>query len=272
MYTRFVTMALEKAGVLEMGKSELKDTGEPFKHFRAHGLLLKDGAKMSKSRGNVVNPDRYVHEWGADTVRLYLMFLGPYQQGGDFRDKDIQGMRRFLNRLAAWYFDGTQPVVADEELPRELRVKTHQTIKKVREDIDNLSYNTAISAVMELFNEAKAASATSQFVKETVILALAPFAPHFAEEIWQAALGHAESIWTSGRYPEYVAELTQLDAVEIALQFGGKFRDRIVVPRTATNAEVEAAALANEKIKGSLAGKAPKKVIVVPGRLVNVIG
>ena len=273
LYTRFICMALTKAGVLKMGeRPEVRDLGEPFRKFRAHGLIIKDGAKMSKSKGNVVNPDLYVEQYGADTLRLYLMFLGPYLQGGDFRDNDIQGMRRFLNRLTAWYFENAQPIVADEELPKELRVKTHQTIKKVQEDCDALSYNTAIAACMELFNAAKAAEKTSTFVRETLLLCIAPFVPHFAEEIWQGPLGHSESIWTSGRYPTYIPELTKLDEVEIVLQHAGKIKDRVVVPREASQAELEKIALANEQIQKSLSGREVKKIVVVPGRLVNVIG
>jgi leucyl-tRNA synthetase len=273
LYTRFICMALEKAGVLRMGdRPDMKDRAEPFRRFRAHGLIVKDGAKMSKSRGNIVNPDAYVAEHGADTLRLYLMFLGPYLQGGDFRDKDIQGMRRFLNRLHQWYFDAAQPEVADEELPRALRVKTHQTIRKVAQDIDALSYNTAIAAIMELFNAAREAKATSRFIRETIILCLAPLAPHFAEEVWQEALGHRESIWVSGRYPEWIPELTVLDEVEIVLQYQGKIKERVVVPREATAEELERIALAHPTIIAALAGRPPRKVVAVPGRLVNVIG
>jgi leucyl-tRNA synthetase len=266
-------MALTRAGALKMGpRPETKDIAEPFRKFRAHGLIIKDGAKMSKSKGNVVNPDQYVETYGADTLRLYLMFLGPYLQGGDFRDNDIQGMRRFLNRLTAWYFDNAQPIVPDEELSKELRVKTHQTIKKVQDDLDALSYNTAIAACMELFNAAKAAPATSTFVRETLILCLAPFVPHFAEEVWQAALGHGDSIWVGGRFPQYIEELTKLDEVEIVLQHNGKIKDRAVVAREAPQAELEALALANEQIQKALGGREVKKIVVVPGRLVNVIG
>ncbi|MCC5875253.1 MAG: leucine--tRNA ligase, partial [Candidatus Sumerlaeia bacterium] len=273
LYTRFICMALEKAGALNMGeRPDMKDTAEPFRVFRAHGLIVKDGAKMSKSRGNVVNPDEYVDEHGADTLRLYLMFLGPYLQGGDFRDKDIQGMRRFLNRLHAWYFEGGQPIVPDEELPRPLRVKTHQTIRKVEQDIDNLSYNTAIAAIMELFNAAKAADAVSDFIREAIVLALAPFAPHFVEEIWREALGKKDSIWASGRYPKWEAEMTVLDEVEIVLQHQGKIKDRVMVSREANAEELEKIALANEKIQKALGGRQIRKVIAVPGRLVNIIG
>ncbi len=273
LYTRFICLALTEAGVLEMGeRPEMKDRGEPFRKFRAHGLIVKDGAKMSKSKGNVVIPDEYVDAYGADTLRLYLMFLGPYLQGGDFRDKDIQGARRFVNRLHAWFFEGNQPVVPDEELPRPLRVKTHQTIRKVRNDMDNLAYNTAIAAIMELFNEARAAEATSDFVRESLILCLAPFVPYFAEEVWREALGKPESIWTSGRFPEYREEMTVEDEIEIAIQFNGKVRDRVTVPKDASREDLEQVALGSEKIRKNLGDRDPRKIIVVPGRLVNVIG
>lgn len=273
LYTRFICMALEKAGALDMGERPvMKDRAEPFQVFRAHGLIVKDGGKMSKSRGNVVNPDEYVEEHGADTLRLYLMFLGPYLQGGDFRDKDIQGMRRFLNRLHGWYFEGEQPIMPDEELPRPLRVKTHQTLRKVSKDIDALSYNTAIAAIMELFNAAKAADAVSEFLREAVVLCLAPFAPHFVEEIWCDALGKKESIWTSGRFPQWDDALTVLDEVEIVLQHQGKIKDRVMVPREADAGELEKIALANERIQKALGGRTVRKVIAVPGRLVNIIG
>ncbi len=270
MYTRFICMALEKAGVLTM-EEVLKDPAEPFKRFRAHGLIIKDGKKMSKKWGNVINPDEYVEKYGTDTLRLYLMFLGPYLQGGDFRDKDIQGMRRFLNRLHAWYFEKTQPVVDESELPKSLLVKKNQMIKKVQGDIDDHNYNTAIAAIMELFNEAKSADKTSQEIKEAIILCLAPFAPYFADEVWCEALGNKKSIWEIGQFPEYDEALTKMDEVEIVLQVKGKIKDRAVVARTASKEDLEKIALENEKVKQSIDGKEVRKVIVVPGRLVNII-
>lgn len=273
MYTRFICMALHKAGVLKMGYAEeTRGTGEPFRKFRAHGLILKDGEKMSKNKGNIVNPDEAVEDHGADTLRMYLMFLGPYTQGGDYRDDGINGMKRFLNRVYTWYHEAAQPVVPDEELPSKLRVKTHQTIKKVRNDIEALSYNTSISAIMELFNAATAEKETSEFVKETLILCLAPFAPHFAEEIWRGALGREGSIWNDGQLPDFQEELTKEDEVEIALQHQGKIKDRVSVPADMAKEELEKLVLSNEKIKKALGGREVRKMIVVPGRLVNVIG
>jgi leucyl-tRNA synthetase len=271
LYTRFVCMALEKAGALAMGqRPEMRDRAEPFRKFRAHGLLIKDGAKMSKSKGNIVNPDEFVAQYGSDTLRTYLMFLGPYTQGGDFRDKDIMGVRRFFNRVHDWYF-GDQPVVADEELPKELRVKLHQTIRKCGADIEALSYNTAIAALMELSNALRAAGATSRFAREAFCTMLAPFAPHLAEELWHDALGHTTSVFEA-RWPVHDEALTVLDEIEVPIQVNGKVRDKVVVPREADAAALEAAARACTGVQRALEqGGDIRKVIVVPGRLVNVI-
>jgi leucyl-tRNA synthetase len=141
MYSRFITMVLHDLGFLEFA--------EPFKRFRAHGTIVKDGAKMSKSRGNVVVPDDYIAQWGADTFRMYLMFLGPYLEGGDFRDEGIAGIRRFLDKVWSLVL-----IVGNDsgEIDRAVKRKLHQTIRKVADDIEGLHYNTAISALMEYVN------------------------------------------------------------------------------------------------------------------------
>jgi leucyl-tRNA synthetase len=272
LYTRFLCHALTAAGVLDMSaKSKMKDPAEPFAKFRAHGLLIKDGAKMSKSKGNIINPDEFVAAHGTDTLRTYLMFLGPYTHGGDFRDKDIQGVRRFFNRVFSYYFEENRRNGDESALPNELRVKLHQTIRKVGDDIVNLSYNTAIAALMELLNAMKAAEASSASLREAFCIMLAPFAPHLAEEIWQEGLGKKGTVF-SARWPEFDPALTVLDQIEIVVQVNGKVRDRVTVAREASNDELEAAALATDGVKKQLeGGAAVRKVIVVPGRLVNVI-
>jgi leucyl-tRNA synthetase len=272
LYTRFLCHALSEAGVLDMSaKSKMADKAEPFAKFRAHGLLIKDGAKMSKSKGNIINPDEFVAAHGSDTLRTYLMFLGPYTHGGDFRDKDIQGVRRFFNRVFAYYFDENRHNVPETELPQELRVKLHQTIRKVGDDLENLSYNTAIAALMELLNAMKAADSNSASLREALCIMLAPFAPHLAEEIWQEGLKKKGSVFAA-RWPQFDPALTVLDEIEVAVQINGKVRDRVIVAREASKEELEAAALATEAVtKLTSAGSAVKKVIVVPGRLVNVI-
>ena len=160
---------------------------EPFTRFRAHGTIVRDGAKMSKSRGNVVIPDEYVERWGADTFRTYLMFLGPYEEGGDFRDQSIAGVRRFLDRLWASVDErGVAPATPDPLVMRKL----HQTIKKVVDDIPALSYNTAIAAMMEYINVVRREERTAHRAEvEPLVQLVSPFAPHVAEELWER-LGH----------------------------------------------------------------------------------
>src|SRR5690606_8379692 len=189
-YARFITMALKDLGLIEFE--------EPFQRFRAHGLIIKEGAKMSKSRGNVVVPDEYIEEYGADTFRTYLMFLGPYQDGGDFREAGISGPYHFLNRL--W-----DTVLTSEERPiaPEVEQKLHATIQKCTEDLEALSYNTAIAAMMEYLNVVRTGGRTPERAAVApLVLLIAPFAPHLAEELWQR-LGNEASIFRSGRWPEF---------------------------------------------------------------------
>src|SRR5689334_5727750 len=182
LYSRFITMVLHDLGHLHFD--------EPYKKFRAHGLIVKDGAKMSKSKGNVVIPDEYIAKWGADTFRMYLMFLGPFQEGGDFRDEGIAGPRRFLEKV--WNLVGQAALVTrdsrlatDSELATRdsrLLIKYNQTVKRVTEGLEELRYNTSIAALMEFVNTLKAENCTSREMVEGLVLMLAPFAPHFAEE------------------------------------------------------------------------------------------
>ncbi len=201
LYSRFITMVLHDLGQL--------DFEEPFRKFRAHGLIVKDGSKMSKSRGNVVVPDEYIAQWGADTFRMYLMFLGPFQEGGDFRDEGISGPRRFLEKV--WNLVGqTALATRDSRLaltPRpatrdsRLTIKYHQTVKRVTEGMEQLHYNTSIAALMEFVNALREEGSTHREMVEGLILMLAPFAPHFAEESWER-LGHDTSIFDA-RWPEW---------------------------------------------------------------------
>ncbi|MGV0104660.1 leucine--tRNA ligase [Nostoc sp. DSM 114160] len=176
LYSRFITMVLHDLGHIPFE--------EPFQRFRAHGLLTKQGAKMSKSKGNVVNPDRYIEEYGADTLRTYLMFLGPYDQGGDFSDRGIAGIRRFLERVYQWankHKNSLQPNPPDLGSQRRL----HQTIHKISKDIQSLKYNTAIAALMSYFNMLQSKSSIAEVELKSYLLMLAPFAPHVTEELWQ---------------------------------------------------------------------------------------
>lgn len=260
MYTRFLCLALQDMGEIEFG--------EPFRKFRAHGLLIKDGAKMSKSRGNVVNPDAYLDEWGADAFRMTMMFLGPYEEGGDFREAGIVGVYRFLERIHRWYAEEL-PRQEEGTLPQPARIKLHQTIQKVGRDIEGLSYNTAVAALMECLNELRRHAVRDRFAAESFAVMLAPFVPHLAEEVW-SLLGRAPSI-ADARWPEFDPALTVEASVEIAVQVNGKMRGTVSVPRDSSQDAVRDAALAHEKVAAHVAGKTLRKVIFVPNRLVNLI-
>jgi leucyl-tRNA synthetase len=257
LYSRFITMVLHDAGML--------DFEEPFTKFRAHGLIIREGAKMSKSKGNVVNPDDYIEQWGADSFRTYLMFLGPFEEGGDFRDAGISGVKRFLDRLWASVRDCDHSAAPDDEVKRKL----HATIKKVGEDVPALSYNTAIAAMMEYMNSLrKGERKTARAEVEPLVQMVAPFAPHVAEELWEM-LGHKTSVFDS-RWPAFDGSLLVSDTIELVVQVGGKTRGKLVVAKTITQDEALAAARADASIGKFIIGE-PKKVILVPGRLLNVV-
>jgi leucyl-tRNA synthetase len=259
LYSRFVTMVLHDAGFIEFE--------EPFTRFRAHGLIVREGAKMSKSKGNVVNPDEYIEEWGADAFRTYLMFLGPYEEGGDFRDKGISGVKRFLDRL----WKSVHEAERDAEADPDVRRKLHQTIRKVSEDTARLSYNTAIAAMMEYMNTLRAGERRPRLEEVRPLVQLvSPYAPHIAEELW-SVLGEAEggSIFDAG-WPSYDPALVVEDRVTMAVQVMGKTRGTISVSKTATQDEAMAAALADPQIAKFVTGPV-KRVIFVPGRMLNII-
>ena len=262
MYARFITMALSDLGLVPFE--------EPFRRFRAHGTIVKDGAKMSKSRGNVVNPDAYVEKWGADTFRMYLMFLGPYQEGGDFRDAGINGIRRFLDKVWALVeevADGPPTPPPDPQAPDSVRMM-HRTVKRVTEDTGALAYNTAIAAMMEYVNALRDGVTTRSLLEPLAIL-LAPYAPHFAEECWER-LGHETSVMEAA-WPAYDAALAVAAQVELVVQINGKVRSRLPMERGASEQAVVAAALADPTVQKFTAGGQPRKVIFVPDRLVNLV-
>lgn len=257
LYSRFVTMALSDGGHL--------DFEEPFTQFRAHGLIIRDGAKMSKTKGNVINPDEYVNEWGADSFRMYLMFLGPYQEGGDFRSQGISGVRRFLDRLWGSVRDARRDGEADPDVMRKL----HQVIRKVGEDIPALAYNTAIAAMMEYMNVLRRAERVAHVSEvEPLVQLVAPFAPHLAEECW-VELGHTASVFDSG-WPAWDEAMAAETTIEVAVQVNGKTRGRVQAAPDATQDVVMQAALADASIAKFVTGE-PKRVIHVPGRLLNII-
>ncbi|MCC6316362.1 MAG: leucine--tRNA ligase [Gemmatimonadaceae bacterium] len=257
LYSRFITMVLHDMGYL--------DFEEPFTRFRAHGLIIKDGAKMSKTKGNVVVPDTFIDRWGADAFRTYLMFLGPYEEGGDFRDAGISGVSRFLDRLwlAATQCHGDG--APDEPVMRKL----HQTIRKVGADIPKLGYNTAIAALMEYMNVLRKGERRPHRAEvEPVIQMVAPFAPHIAEELWER-LGHDTSVFDGG-WPAYDDVLARDASIELAVQVNGKLRGTLTVGAQVTQEEVVALALADAGIARFLTGPI-RKTVFVPGRLLSLV-
>jgi leucyl-tRNA synthetase len=261
LYSRFVTMVLSDMGII--------DFEEPFTRFRAHGLIIRNGAKMSKSRGNVVIPDNYIEKWGADAFRTYLMFLGPFEEGGDFRDASISGVKRFLDRLWASVFvacESSEERTPDQDVMRKL----HQTIRKVGEDIPKLSYNTAVAAMMEYMNVLRRGERTpSRSEVAPLVQLVAPFAPHIAEELWEK-LGNQGSVFNAG-WPAFDASLAANETIDLVVQINGKTRGKLSVPREIDQESAVALAMGEESISKFLSGE-PKKIIFVPGRLLNIVG
>ena len=261
LYSRFITMVLRQLGHLHFE--------EPFPKLRAHGLIVKDGAKMSKSRGNVVIPDAYIRQWGADTFRMYLMFLGPFQEGGDFRETGIVGIRRFLDKVWQLAHEAGAHRLSPA-LPPDVERKLHQTIKKVTADTESLDYNTAIAAMMEYVNLLRETGNGKREALEPLVVMLAPYAPHLAEELW-VVLGHTGRSIFEERWPVYDEALATTGDVEIAVQVNGRLRGRVTVPRGTPEAAVVKRALADEGVKKFVDGKPIKKTIFVQDRLVNLV-
>jgi leucyl-tRNA synthetase len=258
MYSRFLTMVLHDLGHLEFE--------EPFTVFRAHGLMTHDGAKMSKSKGNVVVPDPIIEEFGADTFRLYLMFLGPFEEGGDYRDEGIQGPFGFLHRL----WDTVLTAVEGDPDPAVER-KVHQTIKQATEQIPALGYNTVIAALMECLNAVRAGGRQAlRSEVEPLVVMVAPFAPHIAEELWER-LGHEDSLFVGDQWPSFDEAKTVEDAVRIAVQVNGKLRGTVEMAKGAEEADAVAIARAEENVARHLEGVTERKVIYVKDRLVNFV-
>ena len=258
MYARFLTMALADLKVLEFD--------EPFETFRTHGLLIRDGRKMSKSRGNVITPDEIIDKFGADTMRLYLLFLGPYEQGADYQSLGIQGPQSFLNRLWQSVL-GADEGDADAQVERAL----HRTIKQVSEQVPALQFNTAIAAMMEYLNQVRAGGRTAKRAEvEPLVVMLAPFAPHIAEELY-ARLGHEDGLFETARWPAHDPSKTVESTLELAVQVNGKVRGRITVPAEAAEEAVVAVAKANANVARHIDGAQLRKTIVVPGKLINLV-
>jgi leucyl-tRNA synthetase len=258
MYSRFLSMVLKDLGHI--------DFEEPFTRFRAHGLIIAEGAKMSKSKGNVIVPDPIIDEYGADTFRTYLMFLGPYEEGGDYRAEGIQGPYGFLHRL----FD-TAMSAGDAPADVDVARKVHQTVKQTTEQMPELGFNTSVAAMMECLNTIRSGGRqASRSEVEPLIRMIAPFAPHMAEEIWEH-YGHEGSIFDGKNWPSYDEAKTVESTVKVAVQVNGKLRGTIGVAPDTAEAEVIAAARADENVARHLEGMEERRVIHVPGRLINFV-
>jgi leucyl-tRNA synthetase len=275
LYARFVWKALYDLGHIP---PQLGD--EPFARLRLHGMIIKDGAKISKSRGNVIIPDAYVSEWGADVMRTYMLFMAPYEEGGDFRDAGIVGVRRFFNRLwdqitmwtAETCDEPTSDAGCDPAVDTRARRILHRTIKRVTEDIESLSFNTAIAALMEGLNGLRSLPMSEEMQQEatrTLVLLLAPFAPHLAEELWELT-GQPYSVHQQS-WPEWEKAHITAENITLIVQVNGKVRDRLQVPADIDDQSAQEAALASDAVQQHLEGQSPRRVVVVPGKLVNVV-
>ncbi len=282
LYSRFFTKAMADVGVI--------GEREPFKRLFNQGQVLGiDGERMSKSRGNVQDPDELVARYGADTVRLFLMFMGPWDQGGPWNPTGIGGVHRFLNRVWTVTLEphgraAGDPVEAVGDVAaagRELRIAAHRTLQAVSADYEGLRFNTMVARLMELTNllmhyrgTAVAGSADWDEAVRLLLLMLAPSAPHIAEELWSRRLARAGEGWRSihaERWPEWDAALVVARTVELPIQVNGKLRDKVELPAGLSQAEIERIVLGREKVQAALGGKAPDKVIHVGGRLVNLV-
>jgi leucyl-tRNA synthetase len=260
LYSRFITMALHDQGLLPFD--------EPFAHFRAHGIITKNGAKMSKSRGNVVNPDKYIEKYGADTLRMYLMFLGPYDRAGDFNDDGIAGIQRFLNRLWDLVEKHSKNLFLGIP-PLENRKQLHYTIHKVSEDINNLKYNTAIATFMSYLNILQRRDYLCKEEIETFLLLLAPFSPHITEELW-SKLGFPYSIHQM-KWPQSDPTLLIRETINIAVQINGRVRTNIDIPIDADQEEAMSIALDNPKLIKFLGVSEIANVYYKQGQILNLV-
>ena len=256
LYSRFWHKFLYDQGVV--------NTPEPYQKRTSHGMILgENGEKMSKSRGNVVNPDDIVRDYGADTLRTYEMFIGAFDLAASWSEDGVKGCRRFLDRV--WKL---QDIMTDEEgYSKDLETKMHQTIQKVSFDFENLKYNTAIAAMMALINDFYKKNAVTKGEYKTLITLLNPVAPHITEEIWQTIGGEGRLYQQS--WPEFDEAKTVTNTVEIAVQINGKVKATLNIGKEDPKDEV--IAKGKELIADKLEGKTIVKEIYVPGRMVNIV-
>ena len=259
LYSRFWHRFLYDNGIVP--------TAEPYQKRTSHGMILgADGEKMSKSRGNVINPDEIVDELGADAFRMYEMFMGAFDQAIPWSTNGARGCKRFLDRV--WRLQDM--IEEGEGYSDELMAEMHQTIKKVTEDYDSMKFNTAIAAMMSLVNAVYAKGSIRRAELETLLVLLNPVSPHITEEMWQN-IGHEKSIALSAAWPEYDESKTVKAEVEIAVQICGKVRARLMIPADLAKEDAEAYFMDKPEVKKLIEGKTVKKFVFIPGRLVNIV-
>jgi leucyl-tRNA synthetase len=253
-----------------IGYDDVDLSGDKPRHRQTGEELVESVEKMSKSLKNVVNPDEVIGQYGADTFRLYEMFMGPLEASKPWNTRDVPGVHRFLQRVwRAIVGDEDSPSLLCDDANEDVERLLHKTIRKVGEDIEAMKFNTAIAAMMEMMNAVFRAGGLTRDQAERLVLVLAPFAPHICEELW-AELGHEESLaWEP--WPTYDEAMLVVDTVELAVQVNGRVRGRISVATDAEESDILAAAKAHEKVASELEGKQLVKEIVVPGRLVNLV-
>ena len=228
-------------------------------------IVGREIEKMSKSKYNVVNPDQVCEEYGADSLRLYEMVLGPLEQSKPWNTAGLTGVHGFLKKLWKLYLN------IDDSYPTAENLKTlHKTIKKVEEDIENFSFNTSVSTFMICVNELTAQKCGSKAILEPLAILVSPYAPHIAEELWER-MGHSESI-ANAQFPKFDQKHLVESTKEYPISFNGKMRFKMVLPADLAKEDIEAAVLSNEQTEKYLQGRVPKKVIVVPGKIVNIVG
>jgi leucyl-tRNA synthetase len=267
-YARFFIKALRDMGLV--------DFNEPFARLFNQGIIIYRGDKMSKSRGNVIAPDEYVAKLGADAVRGYLMFVGPWELGGEWSDRGIVGISRWLNRVWSLVTVDYVDSIADPEAEKALRHFTHKTIKEVTADLEKFRFNTMVSSLMEFSNYLskirESGLVSSPVWKEAVscfLRLLAPTAPHLAEELWQRT-GHPYSVHNQS-WPEYAEELAKEEEITLVIQVNGRLRDKVLVPASTTEVEARELALGRERVKSYISGKSLTRVVYVPNRVVNIV-
>jgi len=280
MYARFFTKALADFGLVGVR--------EPFQNLLTQGMVLKDGFKMSKSKGNVVSPEEIINKYGADTARLFILFAAPPERDLEWSDRGVEGSYRFIQRVWRLIYHYLQDLSeakdkfvnngVNSSADKDLRRLLHGTIKRVTEDIElRFNFNTAISAIMELVNglyhyRSEVEKQNAQLLQETIeklLILLAPFTPHLSAELWEA-VGLKDSVHSQD-WPAYDEAALKTEEVEIVIQINGKVRDRLVIPVELGREELEKQALSTEKVQAAISGKEVRKVITVPGKLVNIV-